>query len=258
MNRRGLIVLSALALVAIAGLGFSAGQPATLVAPAANVRSGETLLSATGDALVSRKPDRAVVTLGATVTEATSAAAQNNLNKKMDAITAAITAAIKAQQIPGVVIQTEWLNLQPQWDYQRPEQPRITGYTASNTLRIQLSDPGQSGKVIDAAISAGSNSIGGISFELTDDKAARAEAIKAASQDARAKVEAMADALGLRLVRVVDASTGGATMPPPRPYPMGKVMTMRAGMEATPTPIESGQIEISAQVTVTFASEPIK
>jgi len=77
------------------------------------------------------------------------------------------------------------------------------------------------------------------------------EAPKQATARARTNAEAMAAALGLRMVRVVSAETSAA------PVPTAILMRRSAKKhgDAT-TPVETGTVEIRAQVTVTIEVAP--
>lgn len=221
-----------------------AGQAQEQPAP----RRDFPVVSAQGSATVSRSPDRAVVLFGCSTQAETSAKAQNDLNVAMDRV----LKAVKALNLPGLVVQTSGLSLSPMFDYSgqgdgRP--PRITGYRASNTVRAQVDDVSKVGAIIDAAIAAGANELQGISFELKDDKEARREALTRAAQDARQKAETLAAALGMRLEGVVEAQVGSPVM---RPFYAARGMAMEMQAAAAPTPVEPGEVQVQAEVTVIF------
>lgn len=210
-------------------------------------------ITATGTGSVSSPPDTAVINLGATVTDANSAKAQDNLNMIIDAT----IKAVRATNIPGLTVQTQWVSVQPQFDFNRPTstgQPSIIGYIASNTISITLSDPKQTGRVIDAAIAAGGNQLQGVTFQLINDAAAKGQALTQATLDARTKADAIAAALGLRITRVIEASTGAVQRPWPSPNLPRAMMTDASAFRSTPTPIESGTLETTAEATVVFAA----
>jgi uncharacterized protein YggE len=218
------------------------------------------VVTATGTATVSRSPDQAVVTLGVATVGKTSTEAQEKLNSTMDKI----VKAVKGLSLPDIKVQTQWLSLSPvyeQVDYReqqsRPREPKIIGYNASNTVRITVGDINKVGSIIDTAIDAGANQVQGLSFELKDDRDARQEAMSAAARDAKGKVEAIASALGLRVVRIVEAQSG----PGVRPIPMYR-MAGRAAMAApealaTPTTVEPGEVTVQEQVTLTVEVQPV-
>jgi uncharacterized protein YggE len=179
-------------------------------------------------------------------------AAQSQVNEVMQAILAAVTAL----NVPERAIRTEQLSLSPVYGDMRPvpnqeqrNEPRIVGYSASNVVSVDLDDIARIGDVIDAGIEAGANQLQGISFHTRDDSAARADALRLAVQDARRQADAMAAALGMRVAGVRELVSGDANVQPPQPY-----ATARFALEAA-TPIQPGQVEITATVTATFFLE---
>src|SRR5260370_9929492 len=77
-------------------------------------------------------------------------------------------------------------------------QPEIQfgSYFASNTLRINVKEPGRAGEIADAVVRAGATLIGGVRFRAADEAAARRAALEAAAKDARLKAEALPTASG--------------------------------------------------------------
>jgi uncharacterized protein len=72
-------------------------------------------------------------------------------------------------------------------------------YQASNTLRVNVRDPGRAGEILDAATKAGATIAGGFSLKASDESQARRAALEAAGKDARAKAEALAAAAGKQI-----------------------------------------------------------
>ncbi len=203
------------------------------------------LVRASGEAVVPVKPDRARIDIGV-VTEAATAADAASRNA---AASAAVLEKYKPLVAGAGTLRTAQYSLEPRYVYQRNEAPRIAGYRASNTVEVTLDEISRIGAVIDAAAGAGSNEIRSIRFELKDDTAARQEALRQAARRARANAQAIADALGLKVTGVEEASSGGAAA---RPVPMAASMAMSAGAA---THVETGDIEVSATVTVALEVE---
>jgi hypothetical protein len=84
---------------------------------------------------------------------------------------------------------------------------------------------------------------------LRDEQPARAQALKQAAQAAHANAEAIAAALGVRVVGLRSAET--ALVEPIRP----RVAMFEAAQRA-PTPVEPGTVDIRATVTVTLDVAP--
>ena len=207
----------------------------------------------TGSGDVSAAPDRASINLGAVAEAKQAIEAQKQLNQIMQRV----VKEIKALGIADEKIHTDRLSLYPVYSNpgrktdQEPEAPRIVGYRAATTVRVQVDDLERVGSVIDAGITAGANQLANLSFELRDDGKYRREAMKLAAQEARVKADAIAAAMNLQLGEVVEIREEGARMPyaTERKY---------AAPASAGTPIQPGQIEVSAGVSIRFKLNPPK
>jgi uncharacterized protein YggE len=229
---------------------------APLAAQQNEVRRDPRILSVTGTGTVQRQPDRAVVLVAveSRATTAKDAAAANA--RKMDAVYAALRAA-------GVVppnVQTISYDLQPQ--YNQPDRnggeyvPRITGYVANNMVRVQVDDVLRAGAIIDAAIAGGANRIANLSFELKDTESARLEALRAAVAKARAEAEVVAAAAGQRLGAPQNITSSAHWVPQPM-YRRDMAMMEMAQAPAPPTPVEAGNLTITATVSINYLLEDL-
>ena len=128
---------------------------------------------------------------------------------------------------------------------QSAEAPRITGYRASNIVRVQVDDAERVGAVIDAGIAAGANQLTHLTFDLRDDFVQRKQALQLAAQQARAKAEAIAAALRLQLGEVIEIREEGG----PAVYAMERQF---AAPSSADTPTQPGQAQVSATVYLRF------
>ena len=129
--------------------------------------------------------------------------------------------------------------------------PEITGYVATNEVRVEMRNLEVVGQIIDAAIEAGANRASSLRF-LREDRSPLHEALAKAGTEARAQAESIAAALDVRLGRVLQATT---TVAPATPI----YRALQAQMESSAdvdTPIEAGELTLSATLHVTFAIEP--
>src|SRR5579871_3857439 len=145
-----------------------------------------------GEGIVSLKPDQAEINIGVVTTSqnAEDAGAQNAKQ------TTAVVASLHDILGQGADIKTLNYSLTPTQRYRDGAPPTITGYTASNTVHVKTQNLAVVGKIIDTVTKSGANLIQGIQFNLRDEQAARAQALKQAAQQARATGEALASALG--------------------------------------------------------------
>jgi uncharacterized protein YggE len=206
-----------------------------------------------GQAKVSQAPDRVYIDIGVT-TQARKSQAATSLDATR---IAAVVAAVKRASGAGSQLTTTEYSVSPDYNYPRGGgTPSIIGYTASNVVRVRLDDLRRIGPVIDAATQAGANNVQDIRFTLRDEQAARAEALREAALDARQDADALAGALGLRIVRILSVSEES---PEARPIPIyPRAMRFAAAAPAPATPVEAGTIDVSATVTLTVEVAPAK
>lgn len=210
-------------------------------------------LTVSGDAEVAAEPDLAVVRLGATAQAPAAATAQQQVNEVMQRA----ISAIREAGVPEKQIQTTGLSLQPVYSHPRrgspdeePQEPKIIAYRASNTVRVEVDDIASVGPVIDAGIGAGANELQGIFFELKDDTPQRAQALRQAVKSARHKADALAEAAGVRLLAIQHIQEGGVQIVSPMSH-RAEAMAFEAS-----TPIQPGQVQVSASVTLTYRIAP--
>ncbi len=209
-------------------------------------------LTVTGSGQVSATPDQAVVQFGAVARNEKAADAQNEASR----IAASIIEAIQAAGITKNKISTAELTLAPIYEQPDPKTgdrespPRTVGYLATNLLRVEIEEMNKIGNVIDAAIGAGANRLGNISFQLKDETALREKALWQAVLRARKKAVEIAEALNLRLVRVLYVSEENVGIVEPRFRIQGM-----AASAAESTPVEPGRIEVNASVSVDYQIE---
>ena len=168
----------------------------------------------------------------------------------------AVITAVKRAAGPGAQLTTTEYSINPNYNYPRNGgTPTVVGYTVSNVVEVRLDDLRRISQVIDAATQAGSNEVQGIRFALRDEQAPQSEALREAALSARRDADALAGALGLRVVRVVFVGEESPAVMPV--YPRGRVFA-QARAVAAPTPVETGTIDVSASVTLTVEVAPAK
>lgn len=208
----------------------------------------------TGRAEVARRPDLAVLSLGAVAQAETAAEAHTRVNQAV----AATLERIKGLGVPPEQISTAGLTIYPVYAEQQPRrepvEPRIAAYRASQTIRVELDDLNAVGPVIDAGVQSGANQFQGLSFELRNDAEAKEEALRKAAEQARAKAQSLAAALSVRLGQLYQVVEQGAVVPVMRPEFAGRAVMMAADVAGTP--IEPGQVRVEASVTLTYLIGP--
>lgn len=196
-------------------------------------------IQTSGEAVVTAKPDRAQIDVGVGTQADTSQSAVTQNAQKLEATLA------RLRQLLGnnADIKTISYSVSPNYRYPKEGgEPTISGYTATNIVRVTLDDLTKVGSVIDTAAQAGSNRIQNLRFILKDESAAQAQALREAAIQARTKAQALASALDLKIVRVLSVSESGSPVQPFRDVAFARA-------EAASTPIEPGTIEIRATVS---------
>ena len=185
------------------------------------------------------------------MTQASTAKAASEANAtKLDVVIKALRNIIGKKG----TIETTNYSLRP--NYTRPRgggEATITSYTATNTVRVSGVAIDATGELIDTAIEAGANNVQRLNFTVADAETPRLRALGDAARQARAKAEALAEALGLEIVRVLSVTEGTPTVV--RPYAPRATM-MQAEAAAPTTPVEPGAVEVHASVTLRVLVTP--
>ncbi|HEY6394251.1 MAG TPA: SIMPL domain-containing protein [Candidatus Binataceae bacterium] len=161
-----------------------------------------------------------------------------------------VMAALKSKLGDKGKITTSGYSLTPDYsEHPGRDKPTIVGYNAQNSIEVETGAMDLLGALIDSAIGAGANRINYLNFSLKEDTKTRTEAIAIASRDAQAQAQALAAALGVKLKRIIKAST----VTEPRPMPVYGVSAMAMGRAATP--VEPQEITVPATVSLTYEIE---
>ena len=235
-------------LLAAAAMGAAvpmAALPAaaqTIQIPAQVVTGTRLDVVATGE--VQRVPDIVRINAGV-MTQAPTASEAIRANAEQ---MRTMRAALRRAGVEERDIQTSSINLQPQWRHNENRAPEFTGYQAHNAVNVRFRDIANAGRIIDALVAAGANQIDGPSFEIERPEPALDEARTEAIETARRRATLYANALGMRVKRILSVSEAGGAMPI-------AVMGRMASMDAAQTNIAPGQQTLSASVTVSFELE---
>jgi len=237
LTLRARLASVATASLAAAGALGAQQQPAQLVLPA---QTPQIVTSGRGETRIA--PDRAIVTV-TVVTQAATAAAAGAANAKQ---TTATIAALRAAGLAADEVTTTGYSVNPDYQYGPNSKPKITGYTARNTVRADVKKIDQTGKIIDAALAGGANEVGGVEFRASNVDSARRESLAKAVAIACGDAAAMARAVGASAGQAIELST--VFEGPPRPM-MELQMARVAAASDVPTPINPGEFVVAATVT---------
>jgi uncharacterized protein YggE len=232
-------------LILAAALAALAAAPVAVPAQTAageSSRFAATTLDLTGHGEEHVPPDMATIDLGV-VTQGASAA--DAMRANAEAMTRVIS-VLKAGGVDPRDIVTSTLSLSPQYAYGQSQAPRLTGYSADNTVTVTVEDLAKLGSVVDAVVGAGASSVSQIRFGLKAPDSAATLARFMAVKNLQEKAATYADAAGYHVRRLVNLSEATAVQAQ-APRPM-----MAMATAAPPTPIETGQITVTVDISGEF------
>jgi uncharacterized protein len=230
--RNAALVMLAAALALLA----SAAEPESAHGLAAQLKAEGITVMGTG--VVRSVPDRAEISFGV-VSQGRTASQALTAN---DTAIERVVAALRQAGIAAADIQTRSFSVSPRYSEEGND---IVGYTAENTVSVQLRNLDRAGAVIDAAVGAGANQVFGPALSRSNATELYRNALRAAVADARAKAQVVVSAAGVSLGAVVGVAEQGSS-PEPTAQPAADARTAGA-------PIQPGTQEIQANVVVTFA-----
>ncbi len=247
-------VLASLAALSPAALVHAQGAPAAATATAPQ----ETTLSVNGIGKVERVPDYLDVTVGIMEDQSTAAEAQ----AAAEAIMTKLVADVRALNLAGMELQTGTVSLEPRYEERERYNaiPKIIGYRAAISIRVRTTDLPAASKIIDTSLKAGANQVQSVGFGIKEALEAREEAIKLAGKAAKRKAATLAEALDLKLGRVITASSFAQQTPWYAANRMSNIQAQSASSSdgADGEAVVPGKIEITAEVSVTYAADAVE
>jgi hypothetical protein len=233
------LAVAGIAIAACAGVARPDGAEAG-TGPDAGGTSSALGITVTGTGKVRAAPDQAGFSFGVETQGQTAGAAMAANNEAVQKV----IDAVKGAGIDGKDVQTQQISVYPRY---ADDGQAIVGYSASNSVNVTIRDLAKVGAVVDAATKAGANQVSGPNLTISDQSALYATALEQALGDARSKAETIAKAAGVTLGRVVNIVEGGGLVPP---IPVAEAADTAGGRGV---PVEPGQQELQASLTVTFA-----
>lgn len=148
--------------------------------------------------------------------------------------------------IPRENIQTAVYTVSPTYDYIEGKQV-FSGFEITNAITVKISEINQVGAVIDTAVQNGANRLSSLQFTVENSDYYYQQALSLALQNAQLKARTIADTMQLSLhPHPIEILEEGTSIPPV----LYKSVVMAE--QFVSTPIEQGQMTISATVRVTF------
>lgn len=147
--------------------------------------------------------------------------------------------------IPREDIQTAAYNITPNYDFIEGKQV-FKGYEVSNAITVKVRNISEAGIIIDTAVRNGANRISSIQFKVENADVYYQQALNLALQNAQSKARTIAETMKLPLhiqpIEIVEENIAGPIL----------YKSAALGNQLVSTPIEQGQMAISATVSVKF------
>ncbi len=207
----------------------------------------------TGDGEASAAPDQVELTVGIDVTESKLEVSKN----KSDEAMRRILAVTKEFKIDSRDVQSDYIRVQPiaEDNYPRAANAASKGtmYNTRRDMRILLRDISKYEGLLAAIFNSGANNLHSVHFRSSTAAKLEADARVSALKLAKAKAEAIAEQMNLKLGRPLSISEGYRE---PGPTPM-ITMSMKEGFsrDSTGPTLAPGEIKIHQILTVVFDAE---
>lgn len=231
--------LAALVLGAVALAVLLARPQATA---AATTSGAVRQITVVGSGDVKIAPDTAQVLVGVRTQAPTAREALSQNNAQMEAL----LARLHESGIEDKDIQTSSVSIWPRYG---SSDTQVDGYDANNSVTVTIHNIAQTGELLGRVVEAGANNIGGINFTVDDPSALQTNARNAALVDAKARADAMAQAVGGTVGQVLSVTENIGQ--PPQTFERFATATAYAADTAN-VPVQPGQQTITAQVQVTY------
>ncbi|OXS60271.1 hypothetical protein B1A99_07450 [Cohnella sp. CIP 111063] len=253
MKKSALQVLSVVLAAAVIGwFGFVKGEgnavSAETSASAAQTAPYTVTVGASGSVMV--EPDVAYLRL-AVETRGSKATEAQQANAKQFAGVEKVL--YETFGIAKKDVTTTGFDVQPEYNYTEKDGRVLKGYIAVHSIQVTYRKLPDIGKLFDALTESGANRLDGVQFSTEKKEQYELEALKKAMQNAAAKAGVLATSANRQLKGVTNIVQGEVSNNPVL-YAREQAKAVMADMAAgsAPSSVQSGQIEISTQVTVQY------
>lgn len=225
----------------------SASVPSTITVQSAE-NSG---ICVSGEEKIQATPDIAEITYSVYTQEKDAKTCQTENAQDVDAV----LSLLKEKGIDEKNIRTNNVGLDPIYDWNNGR--KITGYEMTTEIVVSSVPIDEAGMIISDSVNAGINSIDSVQYQCSDFDELYSEALKNAITSARKKAYLMAEAGGKKVVamtQVQELSSGDQAVAYSSDN-MKQMAVMEADSADTGTSLMPGQVEVDAEVSVTFSIE---
>lgn len=237
MMKRSTFALAVITLLAL-GLATACGSCSN-----SGSSPGKRTISVSADATIKAKPNLANFSFGVSTDGASASQALAANSSAMRRV----IAAIKREGVAPRDIQTQQVSVNPKTD----ANGNTTGYSASNSVSVDLHKVLKAGRLITQVTDAGANLESGPTFSLENTNLTYEKALNEALDKARAKAASMASHVDLDLGKPTRISEGTENV---TPLYMATDRALAKTPASSAVPVQRGRIEVSASVTVVYSA----
>jgi hypothetical protein len=167
----------------------------------------------------------------------------------------AVIEILKAQGVSETDIKTTYFNVYPLYEWRKTDGTTdiystgtrvLVGYEATETIEVKVRDVEKIGSLIEGAVGAGANQVSSLQFVVENEEAFKAQARAKAITDARAEAIQTAQALGVKLGKIVSFSESSYI-----PY-YKSTSAVGMGGGAEDSSISTGENRIEVTVNIVF------
>ena len=207
-------------------------------------------ISISAEGKVTALPDIASISIGVQTEKATVAAAQADNTAKMNPIIDKLMSMGVAKED----IQTANYSIYPTYDYVNGKQT-LRGYEIDQSVAVKIRKLDSISDILAAAGQLGANQISNVDFTIDDPEALRQQARLKALEMAKQKAQALADAAGVKLGKVVGFSESSGSVPTPIYFAKDAAVGMGGGAAPAPS-VQPGSEDVTVDVTVQYEILP--
>lgn len=205
-------------------------------------------ITAQGTAVITAEPDMVSISANAEITCETVAEAQAQIGD----IIAGVTESLLALGVQEEDLVTLNYAYYPSYDYSQ-SQARLVGYQASHSLSITCRDVTMLDAVLSTVTEGGMSQVYSVSYDVSNRSELYRQALALAVEAAGEKAAKMAEPLGLTLLQAQSVVEHGGNEY--GAYANATYDRVAKEAAAAGTGIRSGNIAVSASVTVTYEAE---
>lgn len=221
--------------------------------------SGPTTINVLGTGEVTSLPDVAQFSFTVRGEGIDAASAQ----EKSGTIINDLNAYLKEQGVEDKDVKTENYNLNPKYKYEQkpcaygsycpPGNPVIDGFEVSQTISVKVRKIDTAGTLLSGVGSKGATDISGLNFTVDDDEKLKTEARELAIKDAQQQADKLADALDVRLGRMISYYEDAPMSPYAEGYGGSPMMdSARSVKSFESVDVPTGENKVVSKVNLTY------